>query len=96
MEFSPAELEAGGWSLLEVVVAAWLSALSVGIKEELVVESLVVDGRSLRVVDDGRGVAIDEDGEDSAAVAVGSWELSEGLSFCRRAKYVAAGTAATE
>jgi hypothetical protein len=79
------EAEAEGCSLLEVVVVASFSALFDGIKEVILVKSLVVNGGSLRVVDNCREV-----------VAVRSKEVSDELSSCRRARRVAAGTATTE
>jgi hypothetical protein len=59
------------------VVAEFSEWLSDGTKE-----GGVVDERSLLEVGDGRGVDDDVDGE--ASVGVDSWELSDGVSSCRR------------
>jgi len=81
--------------LLAVVVAAPSDAVSDGSEDEAVVAS-VVDERSLREVDDGEGVAVELGRDDWPVVAVGSSELSEVLSSCRRARPGAAvGAAAT-
>jgi hypothetical protein len=91
-EYLPAEVDAEGWSLLEVVVGSSADALSDGTKDRVGVAS-VVEERSLLEDDDGVGVAV-EDGrrEEVNIVDVGSSGLLEGLSSCRRAKRGAAAT----